>query len=480
MSGDSSNTIQSRGPLDAVRTTLRNGAARYMALKNEKESRTLLASFLVSIIGLRISTVALVVLAYQLGEGALGVGGMLAIQMIPGVVFQPLAGSLVDRFPGKRLLVICQFLMILISLSYLLVLHFDSLWLLYAITFIRGLANTIDNPSFELRIMSLTPNEKRGTANAVQSLTITFAEVVGPLIGGLLLAVFNMEAAFIASAVLYGWFAVTIAKLPQRVEGASKSIEEGTEEATEYVTADKAGYRGLLKRPTTLIYLASVGSGYILYFGVIPLYIVKAVEIGLTEESVGIFYSLMGFGGLLGGIFSGMGTYTTKQALAITGVTAVCGAIAMMVFGIASSVLLALPMLVLVGMLLEIEEIPAMTYFQNSLPESVYGRFFSLFLMVAAVGGVIGSLMAPLLADRSSIAFAVTALGIPAVVFGLIFAIRGGGLRFARNPFALATVSGIIATPTITTEVPLDLGEAVNVDSLAEDSLSAATEPASD
>lgn len=480
MSEDSANTSQSRGLVDAIRTTLRNGADRYMALKNEKESRTLLASFLVSIIGLRISTVALVVLAYQLGEGALGIGGMLAIQMIPGVVFQPLAGSLVDRFPGKRLLVICQFLMILISLSYLLVLHFESLWLLYAITFIRGIANTIDMPSFELRLMSLTPNEKRGTANAVQSLTITFAEVVGPLIGGLLLALFNMEAAFITSAVLYGWFAVTIVKLPQRVEGASKSLDEGSEEATEYANADKAGYRGLLKRPTTLIYLASVASGYILFFGVIPLYILKAVEIGLTEESVGIFYSLMGFGGLLGGIFSGMGTYTTKQALAITGVTAAIAAIAMMVFGLASSVLVALPMLVLVGMLLEIEEIPAMTYFQNSLPESVYGRFFSLFLMVAAVGGVTGSLLAPILADRFSIAFAVTALGIPAVVFGLIFALRGGGLRLARNPFAVAAASGIVATPSMATDAPFDLGMAAPVENIAEDSLSANTEPASD
>lgn len=464
------------GPMDAVQSALKDGIERYKALKDAHESRTLLASFMLSFIGSRSVLVALVVLSYQLGEGALGVGGMLAIQMLPSLLLQPFAGALVDKFPGKRLLILCQVAMALLLLSYLLLLRFETIWLLYGITFVRGMVNTLDNPAFDVRLMSLTPIEKRRAANAVQSLSTTFAEVVGPLTGGVLLALFGMAPVFVLASMVYLWFGIMIARLPERVEGANTIAEQGSEKAVAYADADKQGYRGLLKRPMILMYLASVGSGYLIFYGITPLFIVRALELGMTEATIGVFFSALGLGGLLGGIFSGMGTYTTKRALAITGVTAVTAAMAVILFGIAGTAILAFPMLILVGMLFELEEIPALTYFQNSLPESVYGRFFSLFLMVAAVGGVTGQLLAPILAERFNTGIALTVLGIPAIVFGILFAVRGGGLQMARNPFAMSASPAIISAPILTTfDGSLDTGFDSQIVDVADDSVRPAT-----
>jgi MFS family permease len=108
----------------------------------------------------------------------------------------------------------------------------------------------------------------------------------------------------------------------------------------------------------------------------------------------------------------------------------------MILYGAAGTIFLALPALVIVGMIADVEEIAAMTWFQNNLPERLYGRFFSVFMMAASIGGLVGSLAAPLLSERFSTAAAMTVLAVPAMVLGTIFAIREGGVRLALPPFA--------------------------------------------
>lgn len=438
-----------RGPIDALRTSLRNGIRRYKALADAKETQWLLAGFGLSCIGYRFMTVVLVVLSFQLGEGALGVGGMLAITMIPGIVLQPFSGSLVDRFPGKRTLVLCQVGIVFIALSYLMLYRIESIWLLYAIAFARGIIFTVDAPAYEVRLVALTPAEKRGTANAVQSLVGEIGEIVGPLLGGLLLVLLGGPTVFILAACIFAVYAFMIARLPERVAGAGREVEEGSDEEAENQEAARQGYRGIVTRPAVSLYMIQVLGSYILVYGMVPLFILRALELDMNEASIGIFYAAMGVGGFFGSIFSGMGEYSTRRALAITGTTAAIGGVAVMLFGIAGTPLLALALLVLVGLLAEIEEIPAITYFQNSLPEGIYGRFFSLFMMATIVGGLVGSLLAPFLADRYSTAFALTALGVPMVFFGLVLAVRGGGLQFSRHPFAAAAAPAVISAPLI-------------------------------
>lgn len=451
-----------RGPVDALRTSLRNGIGRYKAISDSREIRWLLAGFGLACISYRFMTVVLVVLSFQLGDGALGVGGMLAIMMIPGIIFQPLSGTIVDKYPGKRTLALCQLVMVVLALSYLMLYRFESIWLLYAIAFLRGLVATVDSPAYEVRLVALTPSEKRGTANAVQSLVGQLGEIIGPLLGGLLLVLVGGPTVFVISAGIFAIYAYLILRLPERIPGAGRVVEEGSQEESEEREAASQGYRGILKRPAVSLYLIQVVGSYTLVYGMIPLFILRALELDMNEASIGIFYAVMGAGGFFGSIFSGMGEYSTRRAIAITGSTAAIGGVAIILFGMAGTPILAFALLIFVGMLGEIEEIPAITYFQNALPEAIFGRFFSLFMMATVSGGLVGSLLAPYLADRYSTVFALTVLGIPMVGSGFLLAVRGGGLQFSRHPFAAAAVPSIISTPLIvSTDEPVatDPGE---------------------
>src|SRR3954453_2559883 len=87
--------------------SLRDGAGeaipRYRHVLDQHDSRRLLFAALLSVIGDWLNFVALMALAYDLGNGAIGVGGMLALRLVPGLVFQGLAGTVVDRVRTKRL-----------------------------------------------------------------------------------------------------------------------------------------------------------------------------------------------------------------------------------------------------------------------------------------------------------------------------------------------------------------------------------------
>ena len=105
-----------------------------------------------------------------------------------------------------------------------------------------------------------------------------------------------------------------------------------------------------------------------------------------------------------------------------------------MLFGMSGTFLVAVIGLFFYGLCINLEEIPGMTYFQNRLPETVYGRFFSTWMMAAASGGFIGSLLVPILIQRYSVTFALVAVAVPCITLGIFFAIRGGGLQMKR-PF---------------------------------------------
>lgn len=431
MSESDPTKVLHRGYVDAVRTALRNGIQRYKALGSARETRWLLGGFAMFIMGFRFLTIALVVLSYQLGEGVLGVGGLLAIQMMPGILLQAYAGSVVDRYSSKTLLMGAQYAIAIVTLGYLLLFRFESIWLLYLITFVRACITAIEQPAYEVRLVSLTPADKRGTANAVQSLAAQFGEILGPLLGGFLLVLFGAPTVVVISALIFTCYGLLINWLPERIVSATSEQEEvDDDDAAEATALSKAGYRGLLIQPSVLQYLLQVGGSYTMFFGLIPLFIVKALEMNMNEASIGIFYSMIGVGGFLGGIFAGMGEYSTKSALAITGTTAAIGGVSTILFGVVGVPILVFAVLILLGLLGEIEEIPAITYFQNSLPEGVVGRFFSLFIIVSSIGGLVGSLLSPLLADRFTLLVAVTIISIPMIASGVLLTIKSGGIPF--------------------------------------------------
>ena len=179
-----------------------------------------------------------------------------------------------------------------------------------------------------------------------------------------------------------------------------------------------------------MLFIATMGAGGIFMLAAVALFITRSLDLGLGEGGVGLFYTTMGVGTLIGGVLAGAGTYTTSRALALAATGAISASIFMTLFGFANSLLLALPALILFGMVGDLQEIAGFTYFQHKLPDGVFGRFISLVMMAIGAGSLIGSLAGPLLAEVLDIGQVILLLALPTMVLGSILAVREGGLRF--------------------------------------------------
>src|SRR5690606_17013806 len=102
--------------------------------------------------------------------------------------------------------------------------------------------------------------------------------------------------------------------------------EDDVEAAEEVEAASRGGYRWLLKRPDVVTFLAmTLGSGALGY-GIVTIFVTKALDIGINEGSIGIFFSAIGMGALLGGVFAGMGEYSNRRALILAGIASMAAA----------------------------------------------------------------------------------------------------------------------------------------------------------
>jgi MFS family permease len=435
---------------------LRDGAAeaiqRYRHVLDQHDSRTLLVAALLSVIGDWLNFVALMALAYDFGNGAIGVGGMLALRLVPGLVFQGLAGTVVDRVRSKRLLIITQLVMAGLACSFILLNVIENIWLLYVLVVLLEVANTFARPAFMVELVSTVAPDNRGAVNGLFGMTLTIAQFVGSLIGALILGVVGTTPLFLINGLTFAAIAFGVSRLQLSNRAAeivepraeTLAVEEGfagysqpfvrpeepavRQQETPTTVEGFAGYLQLLVRPDILVFSILTLTVSLLIQGAAALFEVRARSFDQGEGGGGTFFAAVAVGFLIGGAIAGAGRYRSKTTLYLIAIAEMVGAIGLIVFGYADSITVAFIALIVTGIAAELSEIPAFTYFQNRLPTDVYGRFFSLYLMATAAGGLAGALVGPLLERYISEGLTLLALAVPGLLMAatLLFIARFG------------------------------------------------------
>ena len=172
---------------------------QYRAVLADRNVALLLGAGIVSEIGDWFNTVALISLAYGFGDGALGVGGMFAARMLTRLICQGPAGAYVDRHAGRSLLFTNQLVMAVIASSFAILVMVPQLWLLYLLVILLEAANCIARPAFMVELKREAPEEQRSAANGALSASMTTAQLVGPVLGALVLGPFGAAAVFVST-----------------------------------------------------------------------------------------------------------------------------------------------------------------------------------------------------------------------------------------------------------------------------------------
>lgn len=408
------------GAWDSLSAQSRQAIDRYRRVLSQSDTRALLIAAIVSVVGDWLNLVALMALAYRFGDGALGVGGMLALRMVPGLVLQGPAGALVDRMPGKTLLVASQVAMGLIAWSFMTLESIQNIWLLYILVLLLETVNTLARPAFMVQLIGTVTADQRAAINGLIGMAMTIAQFVGASIGALILGPLSPRPLFFLNGLTFFGIALVVARtaLTPLAEPARRGADRVGELAAATGTSI-SGYVAMIRRPDVLIYSVLTLTVSMLIQAATALFEVRSRSLELNEGGAGVFFAAVAVGLLVGGALAGAGMYRDRTTLHLIAVAELASAIGLVAFGFAERLPVAILALIVTGIAAELAEVPALTYFQHRLPPSVYGRFFSLFLMASAAGGVIGALAGPVLERSLGEARALQVMTIPILLSAL-------------------------------------------------------------
>ncbi len=393
----------------------------YRTLLAERNVALLLGAGVVSEIGDWFNIVALISLSYGLGDGALGVGGMFAVRMVTRLICQGPAGAFVDRHASRGLLFTSQLVMAIVASSFALLVMIPDLRLLYLLVILLEVTNCIVSPAFMVELRAEAPEEQRSAANGVLTASMSTAQLVGPLVGALVLAPFGAAAVFALNGLTFLAVAIAVTQMEGGLRATRRVAPAHDESSRPHTTkpdAEAMSYAWLLRRHDLSLYVLACLSVAIVVRATITLFVVRAVTLGLGDSGVGLFYAAVAVGSIAGSIIAGArARHPTPLSLAAVAM-AIC-AIALAVFGAVGAVVIAFVALVIAGFATDFYEVVGLTYFQNSLPDAVYARFISVFYLALSAGGLVGALGGPALEQALGVAMSLLVLAAPTLVLAL-------------------------------------------------------------
>ena len=166
-----------------------------------------------------LETIAVGVVVYQRTDSAFLVSMMTMLRLLPMGLFGVFLGALAERFDRRLTLIIVVLLMICTS-AILAVLDQAGqleIWHLAVASFINGCGWCTDNPVRRVMIGEVVGRERMGTAMSLDVGGNNASRMVGPTIGGFLLASIGVEGVFALSVLMYaGALAAALTILSER------------------------------------------------------------------------------------------------------------------------------------------------------------------------------------------------------------------------------------------------------------------------
>jgi MFS family permease len=194
---------------------LRGAIVDVSPLRDLPAYRLLWAGQSVNVIGSQITRVALPYQVYVITHSTLAIAGLTLAQLVPLLLFALFGGSLADVVDRRRLLLATQTSLALCSLALAIVsLGQPSVLALYAIAFVAASFMAVDQPTRSSSIPRLVPPDRLTAAIALNSLSFNAGSVIGPAVGGLLLAGVGVSGAYLVDVVTYGVMLAAVVNLP--------------------------------------------------------------------------------------------------------------------------------------------------------------------------------------------------------------------------------------------------------------------------
>lgn len=190
----------------------------------------------ISFTGTWVHTVALGWLTLQLTGSGTALGGVVALQFVPLLLFGAYGGVLVDRLDKRKMLYYTNaaFCVVALLLGLAVVYGIAAVWMVYLCSLCFGLIRIIDNPVRQSFVSEMVEPEYLKNAVSLNSTTMNLARAVGPTVAGIVIAAVGVAACFILNALSYLFVIFMVAqmrseelRIGQRTEALRGKVMEG-------------------------------------------------------------------------------------------------------------------------------------------------------------------------------------------------------------------------------------------------------------
>ncbi len=383
-------------------------------MRNWKYPMLLVSGIGVSYLGNWIYLVALNLLVLEITGSAAAVAGLFIIRPIALLLTNFWSGSIIDRVDKRKLMITIDIArgILVFCLPFI-----ESLWFIYSLLLLINMIGAFFGPSSSIYITKLVPEENRKRFNSIMSMTTSGAFLIGPAISGVLIMYWGTDVCIFFNALTFFICAVLIYLLPSLDEK-----EGGIGEAVSFkhlMNDWKIVKEFILKArffiTVYVLFQSAMLIGYALDSQEVTF--IKQ-ELLLSDQQYGLIVSLTGLGALAGALVSTLLAKRVQLKIYLGGGMFLIS-VGYALFYSSESFLTAAAAFIFLGFFMTFANAGYATFFQNSIPINIMGRFASIADLIQGLVQIGFTLLLGLFAEW----FSLTIVCITFSVFAMIISL---------------------------------------------------------
>lgn len=376
-------------------------------LKESRDFRLLFSAGAIFYLGAMMTYVAIPYSLYHLTGSNFAVGAVGLVELVPLIVFGLYGGALADHADRRKILVVCGTVETALTVVLLLNALSDEprVWLIYVVAALLASVTGLRRPSKEALLPRTVRHEQIAAANALDSFGTQAGVLVGPAIGGLILAHAGPAWCFGANAAALG-FAVVLFFLLRPYPHAGDTEPPS-------LRGIKQGLDYALRRKDLLgTYLVDIAA--MLLAMPVVIFPALATEVFQRPELLGLLYSAETVGAVVATALSGWTARVHHHGRAIViAATLYGGCIALA--GWSPNIWLVMMFLALAGGADMISAVFRATVWNQTIPDNMRGRLAGIEMLSYSLGPMGGDVRAGLVADAWSVRGSIVSGGLACV-----------------------------------------------------------------
>lgn len=324
--------------------------------------------------------VAVAWMLLEIGGAASSVATMLAVTTIPGILFSPWIGVIVDRMDRQKLFLAADIFRCVILLIIPTISAFSNLqhWHVYIVAFLLSVGDRVSIPAGGGLIREIIAKKDLPSANSLNSIATQTGALVGAGAAGFLIHVLGTQWAISVNSLTFLISACIIVGVHKERANNENRIKQTVYQDFVFGVRYLTGYPFLIGIALlqTVVYITIYSTNVLL-----PVFV--KVDMKFSSREFGLIDSAWAAGAIIGGIFLLKITMSRSFQLSVTKVLFALS-ISIVVFLTSDFLAQAVLGYFLMGLFFIICRIMLETTLQSEVPTDLQGRVRSSIMMIIA------------------------------------------------------------------------------------------------